>query len=44
MLAAPALLGFVAERHGIRVTFALLAPVLLASLALVRELRPRTPR
>ncbi|MEZ5665849.1 MAG: MFS transporter [Alphaproteobacteria bacterium] len=41
MLGVPTLMGFVAESFGIRMTFAVLLPILLLALALTRQLSPR---
>ena len=41
MLGAPALMGLVAESFGIRVTFAVIAPMLVLALLLARALEPR---
>jgi predicted MFS family arabinose efflux permease len=44
MLAAPPLMGFVADAFGIRATFAMVLPLLVLALALARALEPRPAR
>jgi MFS family permease len=41
MLGAPALMGLVADSFGIRVTFAVIAPMLVVAMLLARALEPR---